>query len=149
MQLRIRNRKDWYAGLLFLAFGLATVWFSREYPVGTPQSMGPGFAPLVLGALLALLGSITSALSLAVEGPALAPFALKPLVWVLASVASFALLIGKAGLLATAVVLVCLAGLASSECRAKEVLVSAALLGLGCVGLFVYGLHLPFTVWPW
>ncbi len=42
MASAIRNPKDLYSGLLFMAFGLAAVIMGRDYPMGTAVRMGPG-----------------------------------------------------------------------------------------------------------
>lgn len=50
--------KDFWSGLLFAAFGAAALLFGRDYPMGTPVRMGPGFFPLALGGLLLLIGLV-------------------------------------------------------------------------------------------
>jgi hypothetical protein len=56
--MKIRNQKDFWAGLMFLAFGLAFAIVARNYQMGTAVRMGPAYFPTVLGALMALLGAI-------------------------------------------------------------------------------------------
>ena len=53
----IRDRKDVAAGLLFAAIGLATAIVASEYPLGTMRSIGPGYFPIMIGIVLALLGA--------------------------------------------------------------------------------------------
>jgi hypothetical protein len=50
--------KDFWAGLLFIAFGLGFMIVSRNYPMGTSVRMGPAYFPTMLGGLLAVLGAI-------------------------------------------------------------------------------------------
>ena len=52
----IRNPKDFYAGVLFMSFGLAALVIARSYPLGTAARMGPGYFPRVLGILLLGIG---------------------------------------------------------------------------------------------
>jgi len=40
MQIRIRNGKDFYAGLFFFFIGIVTVLEARGYSVGTARNMG-------------------------------------------------------------------------------------------------------------
>ena len=47
---------DVVAGGIFVALGLAFAIGARGYELGTAFRMGPGYVPLVLGGLLALLG---------------------------------------------------------------------------------------------
>lgn len=51
-----RFKKDYYGGGLMTLIGLATVAAGLQYHTGTLSKMGPGFFPVALGALLALVG---------------------------------------------------------------------------------------------
>jgi hypothetical protein len=65
--MKIKNPKDFWAGLMFLAFGLFfAVWASLHYQMGTAVRMGPAYFPALLGGLLTVLGGIVLAGSLAV-----------------------------------------------------------------------------------
>jgi hypothetical protein len=50
------HKRDFYAGGLLVLVGCGVVVQSRTYNVGTLMHMGPGFFPLMLGVLMALLG---------------------------------------------------------------------------------------------
>lgn len=56
--MQLKNQKDFFSGLLSAAMGLLFAWTASRYSVGTAQAMGPGFFPLLLGALLTLLGGL-------------------------------------------------------------------------------------------
>ncbi len=56
--MKIRNAKDFWAGLMFVAFGLAFVLVARNYQMGNAVRMGPAYFPTVLGGLLAILGAL-------------------------------------------------------------------------------------------
>jgi hypothetical protein len=56
--MKIRNQKDFWAGLMFLAFGLGFAIIARNYQMGTAVRMGPAYFPTVLGGLMAVLGAI-------------------------------------------------------------------------------------------
>jgi hypothetical protein len=58
MKLKVTNGKDFWAGLMFIAFGLAFMWVSGNYAMGTSVRMGPAYFPTVLGGLLAILGAV-------------------------------------------------------------------------------------------
>ena len=49
--------KDHVGGALMLALGVAVVAAGLGYDVGTLREMGPGYFPVVLGALLAAIGA--------------------------------------------------------------------------------------------
>jgi hypothetical protein len=56
--MRIKNGKDFWAGLMFAGFGLAFMLTAFSYRMGSAVRMGPAYFPAVLGGLLALLGAI-------------------------------------------------------------------------------------------
>jgi hypothetical protein len=58
MKLRIANGKDFWAGLMFVAFGLAFLVVAQNYSIGTAVRMGPAYFPTVLGGMLAVLGGV-------------------------------------------------------------------------------------------
>ena len=60
---------DALAGLIFIAFGLGSIWIASGYELGTARAMGPGYFPVVLGGLIAILGgSLTVRALLARQG---------------------------------------------------------------------------------
>jgi hypothetical protein len=38
---RVKDHKDFWSGMPFMAFGCAELWFGRDFPVGTLSRMGP------------------------------------------------------------------------------------------------------------
>ncbi len=56
--MKITNGKDFWAGLMFIAFGLAFMYVSGNYAMGTSVRMGPAYFPTVLGGMLAVLGAV-------------------------------------------------------------------------------------------
>jgi hypothetical protein len=56
--MKVVNGKDFWAGVMFAAFGLAFMWKSQDYSMGTSVRMGPAYFPTVLGGLLAVLGAV-------------------------------------------------------------------------------------------
>ena len=83
----IRHPKDFFAGLLFIAFGIAAIVIASNYPLGTAARMGPGYFPRILGILLIVLGSRLSLRALRTSGPPIAALKWRPLLIVLGSVA--------------------------------------------------------------
>jgi hypothetical protein len=51
-----RYHNDYYAGALMLVIGLGAIYEGLRYKIGTLSKMGPGFFPVAIGAVLALLG---------------------------------------------------------------------------------------------
>lgn len=57
--MNITNGKDFWAGLMFIGFGLGFMGVAiNNYAMGLAAHMGPAYFPTVLGGLLAALGAI-------------------------------------------------------------------------------------------
>ena len=56
--MKIKSQKDFYFGLMFTVVGVAFAWGASTYNVGTGARMGPGYFPLMLGIVLAILGAV-------------------------------------------------------------------------------------------
>jgi hypothetical protein len=56
--MKVSNGKDFWAGVMFAAFGLAFMIVAQNYSMGTAVRMGPAYFPTVLGGMLAILGGI-------------------------------------------------------------------------------------------
>jgi hypothetical protein len=110
--------------------------------------MGPAYFPAVLGGLMAFLGLLVLIGSFTVQGPKMPTFSLKPLVMILAANLAYGYLMKPLGLVISTAVLVFIAALGGHEFRWKEALLLAAGLAGFAVGVFVYGLGLPFPLWP-
>ncbi len=55
---QVRSRRNQIAGAIFVAIALAFAWEATNYQLGTAFRMGPGFIPITLAAILALLGVV-------------------------------------------------------------------------------------------
>jgi hypothetical protein len=144
--------KDGWAGLLCLAVGLAALFIARDYDFGSARAMGPGFFPIVLGGVIALLG-----LSLLISGlrnadssaEAEPPFAARALVVIMFAMLSFAFLIRSAGLAAAVVALVVLGRIAGRDYGWLETAVLSVVLVAIAALVFVIGLNMPLRLMPW
>ncbi|MHB8908336.1 MAG: tripartite tricarboxylate transporter TctB family protein [Syntrophales bacterium] len=144
----ICNPKDLYAGLLFMAFGLAALAISWSYPIGGASRMGPGYFPRVLGILLLGLGALLSLRGLRSTGEVQPVWHWRPLFIVLLGVGFFCLTAKWLGLVVSGMALVFISSVASEEFRWKEALVSGAIQSVAAVVVFVYGLDMPLPIWP-
>jgi hypothetical protein len=145
---RIRNPKDFWAGVLFILVGAAAIVLGSRYNLGTAARMGPGYFPRILGMLLIVLGGIIAARALRLHGPAIPAWRWWSTLVVLGSVVLFGLIVHTAGLALSTVILIALASAASSEFRWKEALVSGLFLAVLAVGVFIVGLKLQLPIWP-
>lgn len=56
--MHIKNGKDFWAGLMFIGFGVWFMLVSQNYPMGSAVRMGPAYFPTVLGGMLVVLGAM-------------------------------------------------------------------------------------------
>jgi hypothetical protein len=145
---KIPRPKDFYAGLLFVAFGVFAIVLGWSYPMGTAARMGPGYFPRLLGILLIVLGAALSLTALRGQGPALPGWKWRPVSIVLLSVVAFGLVLTHAGLVLSTIGLIVAASTASREFRFRESLLSGVVLAALSVGVFVIGLKLQLPIWP-
>lgn len=144
----IRSQKDFLAGMMFVVFGVAVVYFGSRYVVGTAGRMGPGYFPRMLGALLVILGAAIAIRSVRVRGPRFPGLAWRPLLVILGSVVGFGLIIAHVGVFLSTIALIFCSSLASHEFRWKEALASGVFFALLAVAVFVFALKIPMPVWP-
>ena len=145
---RIGNPKDFYAGLLFMAIGLADLMIIRSYPLGTSSRMGPGYFPRILGILLVGLGALLSLRGFRSGGEAISRWHWRPLSIVLLSVLIWGLTAQRLGLVVASLALVFVSSVASDEFGWREALLSGAIQAAAMAALFIYGLGIPLPVWP-
>lgn len=139
----MRNPKDVYAGLIYIAFGLAAILLARDYEMGSATRMGPAYFPTVLGGLLALIGAISLIRGLIVPGGPLDRFAWRPLAIIVGASVLFGFLLRPAGLVPAVLVLVIVGALASRRFRLVPTLLLAAGLAAFSALVFVKGLGVP------
>ena len=147
--MRIRNPTDFWTGLLFGGFGLfAAVYAALHYNLGSAVRMGPAYFPVWVGGMVALLGLVLLVGSLRIEGPRLQRIRLRPVLFVLGASIAFGYLLKPLGLVLATVMLVAVSAFGGHEFRWKEVALLAVGLAAFAVAVFVWGLGLPFPLWP-
>jgi hypothetical protein len=148
MSISIRSPRDFCAGLIFLFFGALAAYIARDYPMGSAVRMGPGYFPYLLGILLALLGVVICIKSLVAHGEHIESASLRALLLVLGAIGVFAGTIESVGIVIATALLVGIGAAASPESRLREVVVLIVFMLALAVGLFTYGLGLPFKIFP-
>jgi hypothetical protein len=149
--VKIKSHRDFWAGLMFIVIGLAFAWGATYYRFGESARPGPGYFPLGLGILLAVLGTIVLFKAMTIEtdgGEPVGRIAWRPLLIVLGSLALFAFLLPRVGLVISLPILVVTSALAGEEFHVGEALANAAVLTLGSWLVFIKGLGLTIPVWP-
>jgi Tripartite tricarboxylate transporter TctB family len=146
--MKIRAQKDFWSGLMFLAFAAVAMTAASGYSLGSTGRMGPGYFPLLLGGVLALLGVLLVGRSLLIGGEQSGRLSFLPLLVIAAAVLAFGLLIERLGLVVSLIVATLVSACASRDSRPVEVVLLAAALTAFSVAVFVYGLRLPLPLWP-
>jgi putative tricarboxylic transport membrane protein len=147
--MKIKSPKDFWAGLMFIAFGLFFLgWAVTHYQMGSAVRMGPAYFPTLLGGLLAFLGLLVLIESFAMEGPPVPKIEFRPLLLVLAACIAYGYMMKPTGLVIATGALVFISALGGHEFRFKEVALLFVLLVIFSVLVFVKGLTLPFPLWP-
>jgi hypothetical protein len=164
--MNLKSQKDLFSGLLFMVIGVAFAWGASDYTIGNAARMGPGYFPLVLGVLLALLGGGITFKALVVEtvdGEKIGPIAWKPLCLVVGANLVFgAMLSGMhivvgghellqlppLGLIVGVYALTFIASAAAHAFKFVEVCVLATVLAVVSYLAFIVLLKLPLLVWP-
>lgn len=157
--MNIKSQKDFFSGLLFIAVGGGFAIGATNYNVGTAARMGPGYFPLMLGVLLAVLGILIAFKALTVETPdgdKIGKWAWRPLFLIISANLLFGVLLGglpslgipSMGLIVAIYGLVTVASMAGQSFRLLPTLGLATILAVVSYLAFVKLLSLNFQVWP-
>ena len=157
--MNIKSQKDFFSGLMFMGVGVAFAWGATSYNVGTGARMGPGYFPLYLGVLMAILGSVITFKALVVEtidGDKIGKWAWKPLIFIILANLVFGVLLGglpsiglpAMGMIAAIYALTFIASMAEKGWKFKATFILATVLAVGSYIAFVLALKLQFQVWP-
>ena len=155
----IKSQKDFFSGLMFAIIGGGFAWGATNYSIGTGARMGPGYFPMLLGILLAILGAFTVFYSLVEhteDGDKVGKFVWRPIIYILGSNVAFGVLLAglpslgvpAMGLIVAIYALVIIASKAGDSFNLKEVLLLATILSVGSYLAFIVLLKLQMPVWP-
>jgi len=148
MRPDLRSNKDFLAGLLFLFLGGFAVAVARNYPMGSMMRMGPGYFPTVLGVILCLFGVYLMVRGIRTGGKIENGWAWRPLAFITLSIVLFGFLLDRAGMIPALVAMFFASAAAGREFRFKEVLILTVVMGAFASALFLYGLKLPYPLFP-
>ena len=155
----IKSQKDFFSGLMFAIIGGGFAWGATNYSIGTGARMGPGYFPMLLGILLAILGAFTVFYSLVEhteDGDKVGKFVWRPIIYILGSNVAFGVLLAglpslgvpAMGLIVAIYALVIIASKAGDSFNLREVLLLATILSGGSYLAFIVLLKLQMPVWP-
>ncbi len=149
--MTLHNKRDLFAGLMFIAFGLVFVIVAQDYSMGTSRRMGPGYFPTILGALQLLLGLVVlvaAFMKVNRDDEPMTQTDWRGLGLIIGSVMLFAQLLPLAGFVVAAPLLLMVASLASPESSWRERIVLTLVLTIGTILVFRVGLEMRFPLLP-
>lgn len=147
---RMATTKEFVGGLLLVGLAAFFVLFGWKLRVGSPSHMGPGFIPMGISAMLALIGITKIVLALRRVGvdndtPSAA---LRPLFFVALAPVVFGLMISPMGIVVTVGTVALLARLAMAQRFLLSDLVIAIGISAFCALVFVVFLGQAIPLWP-
>jgi putative tricarboxylic transport membrane protein len=145
---RIRNPQDFWGCVALMALAIFALWAGSDLPGMHGFAFGPGTAPRLFASCLLLLAGAVALWSLFFDGPPVGRFYARGPIVVMISIFAFAAMIRPLGLAMTTFVCFMIAAAGSTETRWIETTLTAIGFTIGAVLLFVYGLSLPFQIWP-
>ena len=144
------DRTNGICGLAFIATGLFFIWQAASLEIGTAFRMGPGYFPLVLAAILTLLGIVVLVQATRVEGEPMGPIALRGILFILPAPIFFGLTVRGLGFVPALFCTALIAAFASQKMTPVAAVILSATLTAFSVAVFSYGLGLPFQLsGPW
>jgi hypothetical protein len=141
-----RNPKDLWTGVLFIAVGLAAIFFVRGHQIGTAMRMGPAYFPTMLGILQVLIGLAVLLRALVRPGLPLGQFALGKIALVLGAIVLFGLLLRGLGLIIAIIAIVVLSAYASNHFRWPVAMALAVGIAVCSAVIFVLLLGIPIPM---
>ena len=148
--MKIRNQRDFGAGIMYMVIGLFFAIMATNYPMGTAAKMGPGYFPFYLGILMFLLGVLVAVKAFSAKAAieSIPKFNWKIIAQITGAVVLYGLLLPRLGFLIAVVVLVFVSASASKEFTWKGTAINAAFLVTFTYSVFVLGLKLQFPLLP-
>jgi len=149
--MTIRSQRDFLAGLFLVIVGGAFAIGATQYNFGIAARPGPGYFPLGLGIILAVLGLIVLATSLVrkVEGgDPVGSIPWRPLICVVGALVFFGFALPRVGFVISFPLMIVFTAMAGDEFRWKDAILNAVVLTVFSYGIFVAGLKLNIPLWP-
>ena len=146
MKTALRSNKDFWAGVMLIATGVASIFIARDYQFGSTMRMGPGYFPSILGAILALFGLYVTATGLRTGEKIAVQCSLRALIVLPVSLVAFGILMTYAGFIPALAVLIFGSASSGREFKFVELLLLTLILTGLSVAIFIWGLGLPYPL---
>lgn len=149
--MKIKSQRDFWSGLMFLVMGGGFAIGATNYSMGASARPGPGYFPLILGVLTAILGGVVLFKALTIEtedGDPVGAFSWRPLIIIVAAIFMFGFLLPYLGMIIVIPLLIVLTSFAGTDIRWKGIIANAIILDIASYLIFIYGLKLTIPLWP-
>lgn len=144
--MKRRDTHDLIGGLLMSATGVFFALYGSQYAMGSAARMGPGYFPVVLGWMLAVLGLLVALPAWWRQGDAVR-VQWKNLFWSVACLIVFAAALRPLGVVLAAF-FASLVALVPTSMRLSTRLVLCAIIGGLTALIFLVGLRMTLPMWP-
>ena len=149
--MKIKSQKDFWSGIMFVLVGVGFAAGAYNYSMGTSARPGPGYFPLILSSILAILGAIVLFKSLTIEtagGDPIGKIAWRPLLVIVAAITVFAIILPRLGMFISIPILILIVSAAGDEFHWIGVIIMAIVLTVFSYGVFILGLGLTIPLLP-
>lgn len=149
--MKIKSQRDFFSGLMFLIVGIIFAVGASNYSMGSSARPGPGYFPLILSVLMAILGGVVLFKALTIEtegGDPIGSIAWRPLLVIVLAITVFGAGLPRLGMVITVPLLIIIVSFAGDEFHWKGVIVNSVVLTAFAWFVFVYGLKLTIPLWP-
>jgi len=147
-----RYHKDYYGGGLMIVIGLGAVACGADYQIGSLRQMGPGFFPVAVGVLLAMIGGaigLQASLSAPVDKKVARTAEWRGWLCIVSALIAFVIIGAHGGLLPATFAVVFISALGDRKNRLKDALVLALALVVVSVLVFWWALKVQFPLFQW
>jgi hypothetical protein len=149
--LKIKSQRDFWSGMMFLVVGIVFAVGAGNYSLGTSARPGPGYFPLMLSVIMAILGAVVTFKALTIEsegGDPIGKVAWRPLLVIVGAIAVFGATITTLGMIVSIPILIFISSFAGDEFHWRDVLINSIVLTVASWLIFIVGLKLTIPMWP-
>jgi len=146
--MKSKDMQDLVGGLAVTALGIFAAIYAQRYEFGDLNRMGPGYFPVALGVVLAVLGLLIAIPAFFRNGEKI-HVEWKTFLLVLGSIVVFALTLKVVGLILATALAVIVSSLADRETRWKGRIILAFGVAAVTYMVFGFGLGMVLPAWPW
>lgn len=146
--MKSKDMQDLVGGAALTALGIFAAIYAQRYEFGELNRMGPGYFPVALGVVLAVLGLLIAIPAFFRTGEKI-HVEWKTFLLVLGSIVVFALTLKVIGLILATALAVIVSSLADRETRWKGRIILAIGVAAITYMVFGFGLGMVLPAWPW